>query len=143
MLAVLPFENASNAPDTKYLSNEIPASIIDKMSGLSGLSVISRSGAFRFDPTKEDASTFGRKLGVSVVLTGQLNVRGNSLTIRAELVDVETNQQLWSERALLPSAECLLQERRTLHHQPRRTVVSLKDSGTVPRSSTNSLGRSE
>ncbi len=97
-LAVLPFENISMDPDTDYLSNEIPASIIDKLSGLSGLSVISRSGAFRFDPAKEDASSFGKSLGVSVVLTGQLNARGNSLTIRAELVDVSTNQQLWSKR---------------------------------------------
>ena len=97
-LAILPFENISTDPDTDYLSNEIPASIIDKMSGLSGLSVISRSGAFRFDPAKEDASSFGKSLGVSVVLTGQLNARGDSLTIRAELVDVATNQQLWSKR---------------------------------------------
>ncbi len=97
-LAILPFQNISSDPDTDYLSNEIPASIIDKMSGLSGLSVISRSGAFRFDATKEDASSFGKSLSASVVLTGQLNARGNSLTIRAELVDVATNQQLWSHR---------------------------------------------
>ncbi|MEE8593845.1 MAG: tetratricopeptide repeat protein, partial [Candidatus Bipolaricaulota bacterium] len=97
-LAVLPFQNISTDSDTDYLSNEIPASIIDKMSGLSGLSVISRSGSFRFDATKEDASNFGKSLGASVVLTGQLNARGNSLTIRAELVDVATNQQLWSNR---------------------------------------------
>ena len=97
-LAVLPFENISSDLDTEYLSNEIPANIIDKLSRLSGLSVISRSGAFRFDPAKEDASSFGRGLGASVVLTGQLNVRGNHLTIRAELVDVATNQQLWSKR---------------------------------------------
>ncbi len=97
-LAILPFQNTSDDPDTDYLSNEIPASIIDKMAGLSGLSVVSRSGAFRFDATKEDASTFGQKLGASVVLTGQINARGNNLTIRAELVDVATNQQLWSNR---------------------------------------------
>ena len=62
------------------------------------MSVISRSGAFRFDPAKEDASSVGQSLGASVVLTGQLNARGNDLTIRAELVDVQTNQQLWSKR---------------------------------------------
>ena len=61
-LAVMPFENLSNDTDTDYLSNEIPASIIDKMSGLSDLSVISRSGSFRFDPAKEDASSFGQSL---------------------------------------------------------------------------------
>ncbi|MCH9033104.1 MAG: protein kinase, partial [Planctomycetes bacterium] len=97
-LAILPFENISTDPDTEYLSNEIPANIIDKLSGLSSLSVISRSGAFRFDPAKEDASSFGKTLGASVVLTGQLNARDTSLTIRIELVDVATNRQLWSKR---------------------------------------------
>ena len=97
-LAILPFENISEDPDTEYLSNEIPANIIDKLSGLSSLSVISRSGAFRFDPAKEDASSFGKSLGASVVLTGQLNARDTSLTIRIELVDVATNRQLWSKR---------------------------------------------
>ncbi len=31
-------------------------------------------------------------------MTGQINTRGDSLRIRAELVDVATNRQLWSER---------------------------------------------
>ncbi len=97
-LGILPFENISNDSDTDYLSHEIPANIIDKLSGLSDLSVISRSGAFRFDSAKEDASSFGKSLGATVVLTGQLNARGDRLTIRAELVDVATNQKLWRHR---------------------------------------------
>lgn len=97
-LAVVPFENVSSDPDTEYLSNEIPASIIGRLSRLSGLSVIPRNSAFRFDVTREDASSFAKKLSASVVLTGQLNARGTSLSIRAELIDVDNNRELWSER---------------------------------------------
>ncbi|GAF89119.1 unnamed protein product, partial [marine sediment metagenome] len=97
-LAVLPFERMSTDPDTDYLSEEIPASIIDSLSNLSELRVIPRSTAFRCKIGDRDIASIGRDLNATAVLTGQINTRGNGLRIRAELVDVATNRQLWSER---------------------------------------------
>ncbi len=97
-LAVLPFEPASAGPDTEYLKGEIPASIIHTLSTLSGLQVIPRSTAFRFQVGDRDTAAIGRELGATAVLTGQINTRGDTLVIRAELVDVATNSQLWDER---------------------------------------------
>jgi serine/threonine-protein kinase len=98
VLAVLPFERMSTDPDTDYLSEEIPASIIDSLSSLSELRVIPRSTAFRCKIGDRDIASIGRDLNATAVLTGQINARGDDLRIRAELVDVATNRQLWSER---------------------------------------------
>ncbi|MCH8970432.1 MAG: tetratricopeptide repeat protein, partial [Planctomycetes bacterium] len=107
VLAVLPFEGMSADPDTDYLKEEIPASIIHTLSRLSDLQVIPRSTAFRYDVGSKDTATIGRDLGATAVLTGQINARGDGLSIRAELVDVATNRQLWDERYNRKSADII------------------------------------
>ena len=46
MVAVLPFENATGDPANEYLGNGISESLINKLSGLSDLHVVSRTSAF-------------------------------------------------------------------------------------------------
>ena len=97
-LAVLPFQNLSTDPDAAYLADEIPASIIDGLATLSRLRVVPRSTAFRYEVGDKDIASIGRDLNSAAVLTGQINARGTDVRIRVELVDVLTNQQLWSAR---------------------------------------------
>src|ERR1019366_2938258 len=47
-VAVLPFTNASGNPDTEYLSDGITEGIIDRLSALPNVKVISRTSAFRY-----------------------------------------------------------------------------------------------
>ena len=107
VLAVLPFEGLSADTDTNYLKEEIPASIIQSLSRLSDLQVIPRSTAFRYDVGSKDTATIGHELGATAVLTGQINARGDGLSIRAELVDVGSNRQLWGERYNRKSADLI------------------------------------
>jgi TolB-like protein len=97
-LAVLPFVNAGSDPDTAYLSDEIPASIINTLSRLSNLRVIPRPTAFRYRGRDADVRTVGRELRVAAVLTGQVTLRGEDLFIRVDLSDVTNDRQLWGER---------------------------------------------
>ena len=98
VLVVLPFDNRSGNPDARYLADEIPASIIDSLSMLSQLQVVPRSTAFRHRDRIDDVAAVGKLLGAYAVLTGQINTRGDELRIRAELIEVATNRQLWSQR---------------------------------------------
>ncbi|HEY6341628.1 MAG TPA: winged helix-turn-helix domain-containing protein [Bryobacteraceae bacterium] len=97
-LAVLPFVNAGGDPETDYLSEGITESIINNLSQLSAIRVVSRNSAFRYKGREGDHAAIRRELGVSAVVTGRVLQRGESLTVGAELVDITLNRQLWGER---------------------------------------------
>lgn len=102
-LAVLPFVNASGQPQNDYLSDGITESLISSLSKLPQLTVMSRNAVFHYkspDPKSayQDAQAIGRELKVKAVLTGNVVQRGNSLIISTELVDVNSNRQLWGEQ---------------------------------------------
>jgi TolB-like protein len=97
-LAVLPFDNATGDPANEYLSNGISETLINKLSGLTGLHIISRTSAFAFQGKTMDPVAIGRKLGVDALILGSISQRGSSLSIRAELVRVRDSTQLWGDK---------------------------------------------
>jgi eukaryotic-like serine/threonine-protein kinase len=96
-IAVLPFANMSGNTETDYLSDGITESLIDSLSEVPNLKVMSRSSVARYKGTA-DPRTAGRELGVRAVLTGRVTQRGDSLSVGTELVKVEDNTALWGEQ---------------------------------------------
>ena len=97
-VAVLPFVNASGDPNGEYLSDGITESLINSLSRLPRLMVMSRNSVFRYKGRESDAQAVGRELKVRAVLTGKVVQRGDNLSISTELVDVRNNSHLWGER---------------------------------------------
>jgi eukaryotic-like serine/threonine-protein kinase len=97
-VAVLPFVNASADPDAEYLSDGITESLINSLSRLPNLKVMSRDSAFRFKGRKTDAQKVGRALGVRAVFKGRVMQRGGTLNISAELIDARDNSHIWGEQ---------------------------------------------
>ncbi len=97
-LAVLPFVNASADPNAEYLSDGITESIINNLSQLRQLKVMSSSSVFRYKGRTDDAQEIGRELGVRAVLLGRVLQLGDKLIIRTELVDAIDGSQLWGAR---------------------------------------------
>lgn len=97
-LAVLPFVNASEDPNAEYLSDGIAETIINSLSQLSQLRVMSRSAVFRYKGKEADVQAIGQQLGVRAILVGRLLSVDNKLIISAELVDVANGWQLWGEK---------------------------------------------
>ncbi len=97
-VAVLPFENATGDASLDYLGDGISESLINRLSGLSGFKVISRTSAFAFKGKRLDPMEIGRKLGVDALILGALSQRGADLAITAELVRVGDASQLWGDK---------------------------------------------
>ncbi len=94
-LAVLPFVNSSADPSMEYLGDGITEGIINSLSGLPNLKVISRTSAFRYKKREIDPQKVARELGVHALVTGRFMQRGDELSISAELVDAQEDTQLW------------------------------------------------
>lgn len=93
-IAILPLIN-TGPQETEHVSDGIIENIIDTLSHLPKLRVMARSTVFRYKNLEVDPVAVGRELHVGVVLTGGLVQRGDSLTIRTELVDVADGARIW------------------------------------------------
>ena len=94
-VAVLPFVNDSGDLEAEYISDGITESIINKLSQLPKLKVMSRNAVFRYKGQRVDPQEVGQSLGVGAVLTGRVLKVGEKLIIKTELVNVADGAQLW------------------------------------------------
>jgi TolB-like protein len=97
-VAVLPFANASGDPNSEYLSDGITEDVIDRLSGLPNLRVISRTSAFRYKGRDIEPQKVAKELGVEALVMGRLFQRGDDVSVSAELVDAREDKQLWGEQ---------------------------------------------
>ena len=97
-IAVLPFVNVSNDPKTEYLSDGITESLIDSLSQIQNLAVMSRNTVFRYKGQPTDPQKVGRELRVQAILTGRLTQTGDELMISVNLEDVPNSRQIWGDQ---------------------------------------------
>src|SRR5436309_6633772 len=97
-IAVLPFVNANADPSIDYLSDGIPESIINSLSQLPNLKVMSRNSVFQYKGKDTNAQAVAKGLKVEAVLTGRVTQRGDGLAISVELVNAADNSQIWGQQ---------------------------------------------
>jgi serine/threonine protein kinase/Tfp pilus assembly protein PilF len=97
-VAVLPFVNATNDPNTEYLSDGMTESVIHSLSQLANLRVASRTSAFHYKGKEYDPQRIAQELGVRGIISGRIMQNGESLSINVELVDARQDRELWGEK---------------------------------------------
>jgi eukaryotic-like serine/threonine-protein kinase len=97
-IAVLPFVNSGNDPNTEYLSDGITESLINNLSQLPNLAVMARSSVFRYKGRDIDPQAVARDLKVQAVVTGRIVQRGDQIIVSSELIDARTNHNLWGDQ---------------------------------------------
>jgi len=97
-IAVMPFVNESGNADVEYLSDGMTETLISSLSQMPNLQVKARSSVFRYKGKDTDPKTIGKELNVQAILNGRVMQRGDQLTLSAELVDVTTENVIWSKR---------------------------------------------
>jgi len=97
-VAVLPFENLSADKDNEYFSDGLSEELINALGQIQGLRVVSRTSAFEFKGKAQDIRKIGDLLNVEAVVEGSVRKAGNRIRITAQLVEVATGYNMWSER---------------------------------------------
>jgi adenylate cyclase len=95
-IAVLPFVNLSSDPEQEFFSDGLTEELMNRLSRIPALRVPARSSSFHFKGNT-DLQAVKRGLGVSSVLQGSVRKSGTALRITAELTDVDSGYNLWTE----------------------------------------------
>ena len=97
-MAVLPFENLSGDKENEYFSDGLTEEVINALSQVKGLRVVSRTSSFEFKGKAQDIRKIGEVLKVQSLLEGSVRSIGNRLRVTAQLTDVATGYHVWSHR---------------------------------------------
>ena len=97
-LAVLPFVNRSTDADNEYFAEGLTEELITDLARVRELRVISRTSSMQLKGSTKGIREIGRDLGVRYILEGSVRRAGNSLRITAQLIDAQSDAQLWAEK---------------------------------------------
>ncbi|MEO5595953.1 MAG: protein kinase [Lysobacteraceae bacterium] len=96
-IAVLPFEDMSEAHDQGYFSDGIAEELLNLLAQVPGLRVAGRTSVLSFKGTHATAQEIGKALKVTTVLEGGVRKLGDRLRVTVRLVNVGDGFQLWSQ----------------------------------------------
>ena len=96
-VAVLPFADLSPERDQGHFCEGLAEELINTLTRIHELRVISRAMAFDFR-SDDDLRALGEKLGVEHVLRGSVRKDGDRLRISVHLVDIRTGHHVFSDK---------------------------------------------
>jgi adenylate cyclase len=96
-IAVLPFADLSPDRDQQHFCDGIAEELINTLTRIEELRVVSRTAAFDFR-SDDDLRALGEKLGVSNILRGSVRKADDRLRISVHLVDVTSGHHVLSEK---------------------------------------------
>ncbi|MGA7918038.1 MAG: protein kinase [Candidatus Acidiferrales bacterium] len=96
-IAVLPLANLSNDPEQDYYADGITETLINNLSRIRALRVISRSSVMRYKSTKKSLPEIALDLDVDAVVEGSVERSSDRVRINAALVEAKSDRTLWGD----------------------------------------------
>ncbi|HUU81587.1 MAG TPA: protein kinase [Acidobacteriota bacterium] len=97
-IAVLPFVDLSAQRDQEYFCDGMVEELINSLTRIKDLRVVARTSAFSFKGKDVDIREIGKRLNVKTILEGSVRKAGNRLRITTQLMNVEGEFSIWSDR---------------------------------------------
>jgi len=96
-LAVLPLKNLSGDPAQEYLADGMTDALIDRLSRMHNLRVISRTSVMRFKNPQSSVPEIAGMLHVDAIVEGSVMRQDNRIRVTAQLIRGPTDEHFWSE----------------------------------------------
>src|SRR5438309_2951764 len=94
-IAVLPFEDLSGDDRGRYVADGIVDELIQDLSDVSSLRVISRTSSMYYRDHQKPLADIARELNVDAVIEGSVRRHDGLVKIDARLIDPRTDQNMW------------------------------------------------
>ncbi len=96
-LAVLPFENVGGDSANAYFADGMADELTTELSRIPGLTLASRTSAFRYRGSSLDIKRIGEELGVISIVEGTVRRSGNRLRVSAQLTNASNGRMMWTD----------------------------------------------
>jgi serine/threonine protein kinase/tetratricopeptide (TPR) repeat protein len=97
-LAIMPFKNLGNDPETAFYEFSLADAVITELARVRSLVVRPSSVIVRYQGKQYDPGDVGRELDVDAILTASFLRAADHLRVTVQLLDVRTSEILWSDR---------------------------------------------
>ena len=97
-VAILPFKNVSNDPQSSFYEFSLADAVITELARVRSLVVRPSSEIAKYQGSQVDPRQAGREMSVSAVLSAGFLRAGDRIRVTAQLVDVGSGDLLWSDR---------------------------------------------
>jgi eukaryotic-like serine/threonine-protein kinase len=130
-IAVIPLDNFSHDPDQDYFADGMTETLIEDLSKISALKVISRTSVMQYKGTRKRIPEIGRELNVDAILEGSVEKVNNRVKITTQLISAATDKHLWAN-----SYERNLSDVLDMQNEVARTVASEIQIAITPQEKT-------
>ena len=107
-IAILPFRNLSNDPQSNFYEFSLADAVITELARLRSLVVRPSSVIARYQGQQIDPRDAGRELNVNAVLAAGFMHAGERFRVTAQLLDVASGDLLWSDRIDAAASDILV-----------------------------------
>ena len=97
-IGVLPFSFVGPNAGDAYIADGFTDEVIADLAKVRSLRVISRTSSMSLKGTTEDAPSLAKRLGVSRLLEGSVQLSGSDLRISVRLIDAASDHPVWAEK---------------------------------------------
>jgi len=96
-VAVLPFENLSDDPNSAYFGEGIQEEILTRLAKIADLKVISRTSTQRYQSKPANVAEIAKQLGVANIVEGSVQKAADQVRVNVQLINAQTDSHLWAD----------------------------------------------
>ncbi len=126
-IAVLPLVNLSGDPEQEHIVEGMTVDVITQLSQIRSLHIINHYSMMRYKDSQKPLPEIARELNVKGIVTGFVRSSDEQIRITTNLVDAETEKNLWSQ-----DYECDLADILLLQKEVARVIAEEVDAMLTP-----------
>jgi serine/threonine-protein kinase len=144
-VAIMPFKNLGNDPETAFYEFSLADAVITELARVRSLVVRPSSVIVKFQGKQFDPADVGMELAVDAILTASFLRVAERLRVTVQLLDVRTGEILWSERIDADASDIIGVQDTIVQHivDGLRLELTPAEKGELKRGSTTDAAASE
>ena len=144
-VAIMPFKNLGNDPETAFYEFSLADAVITELARVRSLVVRPSSVIAKYQGKQYDPPDVGMELAVDAILTASFLRVTDRLRVTVQLLDVRTGEILWSERIDADASDIIGVQDTIVQHivDGLRVELTPAEKGELKRGSTTDAAASE